>query len=62
MVDHAIQRQGLRAVPWDEDDEEMTLDQIRWIRRFRTGGETSTELKLDPIPILINDDSRQSRE
>jgi hypothetical protein len=31
-------------VPSDEDDEEMTLDQIRWIRRFRKGGGPSTEL------------------
>jgi hypothetical protein len=33
-------------VPSDEDDEEMTLDQIRWIRRFRNGGGPSTELRL----------------
>jgi hypothetical protein len=38
------QERTLTPVPSDENDEDMSLEQIRCIRRFRKGGKPSTAL------------------
>jgi hypothetical protein len=56
-------------VPSDDDEEEMTPDQIRWTRRFRKGrgrvqhwDQGQRISRSDSIPIPINEDSRQNHE
>jgi hypothetical protein len=39
---HSAQKRIPTPVPSDADEEEMTLDQIRWTRRFRKAGMAST--------------------
>jgi hypothetical protein len=57
------------SVPSDKDEEEMTYDQRRLIRRSRKGGGPNTargvgakNFKGDSIPIPINEYSRQNHE